>query len=88
MIFSKRHKLAKEFEEWAKDNNVSNCAENVIAYLDIKGELIDSEPKIKYIDPIDYSQTEGEGSPIDFFTIEQLREMGYETEDKNDPLNA
>jgi hypothetical protein len=37
MIFSKRHKLAKEFEEWAKERNISNCALNVIAFLDIKG---------------------------------------------------
>jgi hypothetical protein len=35
MMFSKRHKLAKEFEEWAKENGVLNCPESVIAFLDI-----------------------------------------------------
>ena len=40
MIFSERKELAKEFEDWSKENKVRNCAESVIAFLNIRGLLI------------------------------------------------
>lgn len=33
LLFDKRHKLGKEFEKWAKENNVLNCPESVITWL-------------------------------------------------------
>ncbi|MBO5715232.1 MAG: hypothetical protein J6S23_02420 [Clostridia bacterium] len=35
--FSNRLVLAKCFEEWAKENNVLNCAQNVISWLHSMG---------------------------------------------------
>lgn len=39
MIFSKRIQLAKEFEEWADENNVMKDVLGVITYLQIRGLL-------------------------------------------------
>ena len=35
--FSDRKRIADEYKEWAKENNVLDCPESVIAYLQIKG---------------------------------------------------
>lgn len=45
ILFKERVALAKEFREWAEENNVRDCAESVIAYLQDKGYL--DEFKIK-----------------------------------------
>lgn len=39
LLFDKRHKLGKEFEKWAKENNVLNCPESVITWLYGEGLL-------------------------------------------------
>lgn len=44
MIFSKRYKLAKEFEKWCEETGSENHPLNVITYLDIKGHLKDGMP--------------------------------------------
>ena len=38
-LFDKRHQLGKEFEKWAKENNVLNCPESVITWLHSNGLL-------------------------------------------------
>jgi hypothetical protein len=55
MIFSKRIKLVKEYKQWV-DNiyikegfKIQDCSENLIAFLDARGLLIDYELKEKEI---------------------------------------
>ena len=50
MLYRDRVKIAREFEEWAKENNVAYNAEAVVTYLDLKG-LINKPEKIPYKKP-------------------------------------
>lgn len=51
MRFKQRKKLADKYREWVKqpiDNNqtmILDCAESVIAFLDINGYLYEAEPR-------------------------------------------
>lgn len=48
LLFDKRHKLGKEFEEWAKKNNVLNCPESVITWLYGEG-LLNEQRVLKHL---------------------------------------
>lgn len=43
MLFNRRNKLAKDFENWAEENNLAKSAVNVISYLYAEG-LLKDEP--------------------------------------------
>ena len=43
MLFSKRYILAKQFEEWAKENNIKICPLTVIGYLSQNNMLKEKE---------------------------------------------
>lgn len=40
IIFSKRMELEKEYLAWISENNLENCASNMIAFLDGKKKLL------------------------------------------------
>ena len=44
MLFNRRNKLAKDFENWAEENNLAKSAVNVISYLYAEG-LLKDEPE-------------------------------------------
>lgn len=48
LLFDKRHKLGKEFEEWANKNNVLNCPESVITWLYGEG-LLNEQQVLKHL---------------------------------------
>ena len=51
MLYRDRVMLAKNFEEWARENHVIDCPEAIICYLDIIG-LIQPERKVDALDEI------------------------------------
>ena len=49
LLFSERRKLARIYEHWAKENNVKDCAESVIAFL-CAYNLLNVENVLSFID--------------------------------------
>lgn len=41
ILFSNRVKLASEYKKWAMENNILDCPESVIAFIQRKGLLYD-----------------------------------------------
>ena len=60
MLYRDRVMLAKNFEEWARENHVIDCPEAVICYLDIIG-LIQPERKTGRWEIYVISMLDGEG---------------------------
>lgn len=47
--FSRRRKLARLYEEWAKRCNAKDCPESVIAYL-VLYDLLDVDQTLKHLE--------------------------------------
>ena len=67
ILFSRRSKLAEDFENWAEENNLEKCAVNVISYLCAEGFLKD--------DPV-----KGAGIKIPDNIVERMKNETVETE--------
>ena len=44
IFYTDRVRIAQEYKVWANENNIKDCAESVIAFLQVKGYL--NEDKI------------------------------------------
>ena len=67
MLFNRRNDLAREFENWAEENNLAKSAVNVISYLYAKGLLKDEPVK-------------GAGLKIPVSILERTKNETVETE--------
>lgn len=80
MLYRDRVMLAKNFEEWARENHVIDCPEAIIYYLDIIG-LIQPKRKADALDEIVRCKECKHGSPNGKYGCRVYHYRRYETHD-------